>query len=103
MKKDFENEKASMRAEFNYKMSLVRNEKEDILRDFENYRKWIDMQDLLHEKVIDAYENEMDVFKIEAKKMRAILRVPRLCKMYHDQLAGPQMTEEFKVLEDIYE
>lgn len=65
---------------------IANNEKHDILNDFKNYRKWIEMQDLLHLKVCDAYENEIDIFKIEAKKMRAILRVPRLCKLYHDEV-----------------
>ena len=34
--------------------------------------------------------------------MRAILRIPRLCKLYHDKVKSDKM-QEFQILEDIYE
>lgn len=34
--------------------------------------------------------------------MRAILRIPRLCKLYHDRVRAEKM-KEFQILEDIYE
>ena len=34
--------------------------------------------------------------------MRAILRIPRLCKLYHDRVRSDKM-KEFQILDDIYE
>lgn len=34
--------------------------------------------------------------------MRAVLRIPRLCKLYHDRVRADKM-KEFQILEDIYE
>ena len=47
-------------------------------------------------------ENRLDLFTDNSKKMKAILRVPRLTKQFHDKL-GEGKLSEFACLEKVYD
>ena len=52
--------------------------------------------------MITKLGGQADLFKENARRMRAVLRVPRLTKLYHDLIRGENM-HEFSSLDRIYE
>ena len=69
---------------------------------YTTYRKYINVEEQVHESTKDYLENQVTKYKENVRNMRAILRIPRLCKLYHDRVRADKM-KEFKILEDIYE
>ena len=52
--------------------------------------------------IIAALEKRVDLFKANATRMRAVLRVPRLAREFHDLMAAGNLTE-FACLADVYD
>ena len=52
--------------------------------------------------VIKGLERRVELFKTNCKSMRAVLRVPRLAREFHDLMAEGRLSE-FDCLTDVYE
>jgi len=52
--------------------------------------------------VIKNLEDRVELFKANCKSMRAVLRVPRLAREFHDLMAAGNLSE-FDCLTDVYE
>jgi len=67
-----------------------------------NLKTYNKFDNTITSKVADVLDGQVKMYKENARRMRAVLRVPRLCKLYHDQVRQDNM-EEFDPLDKIYE
>lgn len=66
------------------------------------FRQFVHLELSAKDAIIQKLEEQVELFKENVRRMRAVLRVPRLCTMYHDMIRRAEMPE-FDCLDDIYE
>lgn len=71
-------------------------------QELNNLKKYNQHDNDITARIADILDGQVKMYKENARRMRAVLRVPRLCKMYHDQVRQDQM-DEFQCLDKIYE
>jgi hypothetical protein len=85
--------------------SKIEGLKSELLKihDFHSqYVEYAEMEIKLVTQICEKLEEQNMVFKENAKKMRAVLRIPRLCNEFHENLKVSK-NPEFNILEGIYE
>lgn len=103
VKRDHDLEKIKQAARFQDKIDKLKDEIADIKHHHKCYRNMVEAEYGLKEVIQDMLESQLNIFKENARKMRAVLRVPRLCKMFHDTVSGPASRRDFQILDQLYE
>ena len=52
----------------------------------DNLKKYNKFDNTITARIAEVLDGQVKMYKENARRMRAVLRVPRLCKMYHDQV-----------------
>ena len=55
-------------------------------KEMENLKKYNKFDNTITARIAEVLDGQVKMYKENARRMRAVLRVPRLCKMYHDQV-----------------
>ena len=74
-------------------------------RDHNNYQnqiEYMEMQIDVSNAQVDILKNRIDKYLEVAKQAKSVLRVPRLCNMYHNKIKGLSDTEANQLLEKLY-
>lgn len=56
----------------------------------------------MQEAISAKYKHQMEVYKANINRFRAILRVPRLCRIYHEAMRERENVEDLDIIDNIY-
>ena len=108
-KKKIKDERVKLKTDLIYVRQTYENYieklKEQMLKDHEQFEKQIEYSDLqldvanAHSKIL---RGRIDKYLEVAKQAKSVLRVPRLCNMYHNKVKGLTETEASQLLEKLY-
>lgn len=69
---------------------------------FDNYKDYTDIQLNTTQGIVDALNRRINSYKETAKQAKAVLRIPRLCHVYHQKIKHLNEEESSKLLEDLF-
>lgn len=70
---------------------------------FQNQLEYTEVQVDLANAQVKILKSRIDKYLEVAKQAKSVLRVPRLCNMYHNRVKGLTDTEANQLLEKLYE
>ena len=62
-------------------------------------RTFMEKEMQIQEVIIQKYEHEVQVYRESLRKFKAILRVPRLCRQYHDKMSQGKEELDLELLD----
>ena len=86
MKVDNAHHVRALVSKLNSRTDAAKFELEKIHSIHRSYIEYTQIEQKIQESVIHKLNQQVYLFKENAKRMRAVLRVPRLTKEYHDQI-----------------
>jgi len=102
VKRDYEAQIRRIRAGHEKQVHNLKFEIKRLNDVFDTYKECVGMEYQLKDAIIDKLDTSVTIFKENGRRMRAVLRVPRLTKQYHDMVRGEEMAE-FACLDEVYE
>lgn len=100
-----EQQAEALRAQSSVFQQEIAKQKDEIQRlcDHENdYKQYAEFELNVKDAIILTYKTRLELLQGNAKKMKAVLRVPRLTKQYHDMTRDHHLPE-FDSIEKIYD
>ena len=102
VKKDYEAKIRGIKAGHEKQIHNLKFEIKRLNDVFDTYKECVAVEYKLKDAIIDKLDTSVTIFKENGRRMRAVLRVPRLTKQYHDMVRGEEMAE-FACLDEVYE
>lgn len=66
------------------------------------YKTYFKKELQVQEAISAKYKHQMEVYKANINRFRAILRVPRLCRIYHEAMRERENVEDLDIIDNIY-
>ena len=91
LKKDHERHVNRVTKSYEEKVGNLKFEIKRLNDVFDTFKEYTSHEYRLKDVILEKLENQALVFKENARRMRAVLRVPRLTKLYHDMIREEKM------------
>ncbi len=59
----------------------------------EKYKEWTEKEIELNAQIYAKCQDDLFMFKDQSRRIRAVLRIPRLCREFHDMITIDKMSE----------
>ena len=59
----------------------------------ERYKKWVEKEIEVNAQIYAKCQDDLFMFKDQSRRIRAVLRIPRLCREFHDMITIDKMSE----------
>ena len=103
IKREFAAEKLQLVSKYNKFIKVLESKIQDHQNESKQFKNFVEAEIQVHIVIKERLTIEVNKFKKATHKMRSILRVPRLCKDFHDLLADPMVSDQFKAIDEVYE
>lgn len=78
---------ASVKKKYEKELRKMRNEMRKQEGFVKKYRAYVTRELELHNKIRAGLEEQVRAYRDNVRRMKAVLRVPRLCRQYHDRMS----------------
>ena len=101
-KADFATKHARQAAGFAKRLDNLKRELRRTIDESASYREYADFEQQVLEVCLSKLEGKCKLYREGGKKLRAVLRIPRLTRLYHDLIRRDGL-DEFASLDQVYD